>query len=58
MASENCPPSLSGLRSQTRVTLSIQLKLNELQTAAYRASPKIIKSEEEVRDLHDRDQVL
>src|ERR1700689_667394 len=44
-------------RSQTKATLSIQLKLNELLASAHRASPQLInvedKSEEEVRELHD-----
>jgi len=45
-------------RSQTKATLSIQLKLNELLASAHRASSNMInvedKSEEEVRELHDR----
>ena len=49
-------------RSQTKATLSIQLKLNELLASVHRASPQMIniedKSEEEVRDLHDRFQKI
>ena len=49
-------------RSQTKATLSIQLKLNELLASAHRASPQMIniedKSEEEVRELHDRYQEI
>jgi low affinity Fe/Cu permease len=49
-------------RSQTKATLSIQLKLNELLASAHRASPQMIniedKSEEEVRELHDRFQEI
>jgi low affinity Fe/Cu permease len=49
-------------RSQTKATLSIQLKLNELLASAHRASPQMIniedKSEEEVRELHDRYQKI
>ena len=49
-------------RSQTKATLSIQLKLNELLASAHRASPQLIniedKSEEEVRELHDRFQKI
>lgn len=49
-------------RSQTKATLSIQVKLNELLASAHKASPQLInvedKSEEEVRELHGRYQVL
>jgi len=49
-------------RSQTKATLSLQVKLNELLAAVHRASPQLInvenRSEEEVRQLHDRYQVL
>lgn len=49
-------------RSQTKATLSIQLKLNELLASAHRASSQMIniedKSEEEVRELHDRYQEI
>jgi low affinity Fe/Cu permease len=49
-------------RSQTKATLSIPLKLNELLASAHRASPQMIniedKSEEEVRELHDRFQAI
>jgi low affinity Fe/Cu permease len=49
-------------RSQTKATLSSQVKLNELLASAHKASPQLIniedKSEEEVRDLHDRYQEL
>ena len=49
-------------RSQTKATLSLQIKLNELLAAVHRASPQLInvenRSEEEVRRLHDRYQVL
>lgn len=49
-------------RSQTKATLSIQLKLNELLASAHRASSQLIniedKSEEEVRELHDRYQEI
>jgi low affinity Fe/Cu permease len=49
-------------RSQTKATLSIQLKLNELLASAHRASPQMIniedKSEEEVREFHDRYQKI
>jgi low affinity Fe/Cu permease len=49
-------------RSQTKATLSIQLKLNELLASAHRASSQLInvedKSEEEVRELHDRYQAI
>ena len=49
-------------RSQTKATLSIQLKLNELLASAHRASPQMIniedRSEEEVRELHDRYQKI
>jgi low affinity Fe/Cu permease len=45
-------------RSQTKDTLAIQLKLNELLAAVNRASPELInvekRSEKEVRELHDR----
>ena len=49
-------------RSQTKATLSIQVKLNELLASAHRASPQMInvedKSEEEVREIHDRYQKI
>jgi low affinity Fe/Cu permease len=49
-------------RSQTKATLSLQVKLNELLAAIHRASPQLInienQSEEEVRRLHDRYQEL
>jgi low affinity Fe/Cu permease len=49
-------------RSQTKATLSIQMKLNELLASAHRASSQLIniedKSEEEVRELHDRFQEI
>ena len=45
-------------RSQTKDTLAIQLKLNELLSAVHKASPELInvekRSEKEVRELHDR----
>ncbi len=45
-------------RGQTKATLSIQIKLNELLASADRASPQLInienRSEGEVRELHDR----
>jgi low affinity Fe/Cu permease len=45
-------------RSQTKDTLSLQIKLNELLAAVRRASPELInietRSESEVRELHDR----
>jgi low affinity Fe/Cu permease len=45
-------------RSQTKDTLAIQLKLNELLAAVHHASPELInvekRSEAEVRELHDR----
>ena len=45
-------------RSQTKDTLAIQLKLNELLAAVHKASPELInvekRSEGEVRELHDR----
>jgi|SRR5581483_2047835 len=44
-------------RSQTKDTLAIQLKLNELLAAVHKASPALInvekRSEGEVRRLHD-----
>lgn len=49
-------------RSQTKATLSIQVKLNELLASVHRASPQLIniedRSEEEVRELHDRFQEI
>ena len=49
-------------RSQTKATLSIQVKLNELLATAHKASPQLInienQSEEEVRELHDRYQAV
>ncbi len=57
-------PRTTGLydRRKTKATLSIQLKLNELLASAHRASPQMIniedKSEEEVRELHDRYQKI
>jgi low affinity Fe/Cu permease len=49
-------------RGQTKATLAMQLKLNELLAAEHRASHQLInvenKSEGEVRDLHDRFQKL
>lgn len=49
-------------RSQTKATLSIQVKLNELLASTHRASPQLInvedKSEEEVREIHDRYQEI
>jgi low affinity Fe/Cu permease len=49
-------------RGQTKSTLAMQVKLNELLAAVHRASPQLInvenKTEEEVRDLHDRFQRL
>ena len=49
-------------RAQTKATLAMQLKLNELLAAEHRASHQLInienKSEGEVRDLHDRFQKL
>src|SRR5262249_14962957 len=45
-------------RSQTKDTLAIRVKLNELLAAVHKASPELInveqRSEEEVRALHDR----
>ena len=45
-------------RSQTKDTLAIQVKLNELLAAVHKASPELInvekRSEQEVRELHDR----
>lgn len=45
-------------RSQTKDTLAIQLKLNELLVAVHKASPELInvekRPEAEVRELHDR----
>ncbi|HEY1380123.1 MAG TPA: low affinity iron permease family protein [Gemmataceae bacterium] len=45
-------------RSQTKDTLAIQLKLNELLAAVHKASPELInvekRPESEVRELHDR----
>ena len=45
-------------RSQSKDTLSLQVKLNELLAAAHRASPELInvedRSESEVREIHDR----
>ena len=49
-------------RSQTKATLSIQVKLNEPLASAHRASSQMInvedKSEEEVREIHDRYQKI
>ena len=49
-------------RSQTKNTLAVQIKLNELLAAVHRASPQLInienKGEEEVRQIHDRFQEL
>ena len=49
-------------RSQTKATLSIQVKLNELLASTHRASSQMInvedKSEEEVREIHDRYQKI
>jgi low affinity Fe/Cu permease len=49
-------------RSQTKATLSIQVKLNELLATGHKASPQLInienQSEEEVRELHDRYQAV
>ena len=49
-------------RGQTESTLAMQVKLNELLAAEHRASPQLInvvnKTEEEVRELHDRFQKL
>ncbi len=49
-------------RSQTKATLSMQVKLNELLASEHRASHQLInvenKSEEEVREIHDRFQKL
>lgn len=49
-------------RSQSKDTLSLQVKLNELLAAAHRASPELInvedRSESEVREIHDRFQEI
>lgn len=49
-------------RGQTKSTLSMQIKLNELLAAEHRASHQLInvenKSEEEIREVHDRFQKL
>jgi low affinity Fe/Cu permease len=49
-------------RSQSKNTLSLQVKLNELLAAAHRASPELIniedRSESEVREIHDRFQEI
>jgi low affinity Fe/Cu permease len=49
-------------RSQTKATLSIQVKLNELLASDNRASHQLLnvenKSEEEVREIHDRFQAI
>ena len=49
-------------RGQTKATLAMQVKLNELLAAEHRASHQLInvenKSEGEVRELHDRFQRL
>jgi low affinity Fe/Cu permease len=49
-------------RAQSKDTLSLQVKLNELLAAAHRASPELInvedRSESEVREIHDRFQEI
>src|SRR3954449_11670585 len=49
-------------RGQTKATLAMQVKLNELLAAEHRASHQLInvenRSEGEVRELHDRYQKL
>ena len=49
-------------RSQSKDTLSLQVKLNELLAAAHRASPELInvedRTESEVREIHDRFQEI
>lgn len=49
-------------RSQTKSTLAMQVKLNELLAAAHRASPVLInvedRTESEVQQIHDRFQEL
>ena len=49
-------------RSQTKATLAMQVKLNELLAAAHRASPVLInvedRTESEVQEIHDRFQEL
>lgn len=48
--------------SQSKDTLSLQVKLNELLAAAHRASPELInvevRSVSEVREIHDRFQEI
>jgi low affinity Fe/Cu permease len=49
-------------RSQSKGTLSLQVKLNELLAAAHRASPELInvedRTESEVQEIHDRFQEI
>jgi low affinity Fe/Cu permease len=49
-------------RSQSKDTLSLQVKLNELLAATHRASPELIniedRSESEVREIHGRFQEI
>lgn len=49
-------------RSQTKATLAMQVKLNELLAAAHRASPELInvedRTESEVQEIHDRFQEI
>jgi low affinity Fe/Cu permease len=49
-------------RSQSKATLSLQVKLNELLASVHRASPELInvenRSESEVKEIHDRFQEI
>jgi low affinity Fe/Cu permease len=49
-------------RSQTKATLAMQVKLNELLAAAHRASPVLInvedRTESEVQQIHDQFQEI